>query len=54
MKRSHRKTHAWLWLLLGPIIAVLFWLGLSARPELPIELQQPGADHTRTTPEQNP
>ena len=31
MTRSHRQWHAWLWLLLGPLIVAGFVIGLLAR-----------------------
>jgi len=32
MTRNHRRWHAWLWLLLGPLILAGFVVGLLARP----------------------
>jgi len=32
MTRNHRRWHAWLWLLLGPLIVAGFVVGLLARP----------------------
>jgi hypothetical protein len=32
MTRAHRRWHAWLWLVLGPLLAAGFIAGLLARP----------------------
>jgi hypothetical protein len=32
MTRNHRRWHAWLWLLLGPLLVVGFVLAILARP----------------------
>jgi hypothetical protein len=32
MTRNHRRWHAWVWLLLGPLIVAGFVVGLLARP----------------------
>jgi len=32
MTRNHRRWHAWAWLVLGPLLAVGFVMGLLARP----------------------
>jgi hypothetical protein len=37
MTRNHRRWHAWVWLLLGPVIALGFVVGLLARPTPLIE-----------------
>ena len=31
MTRNHRRWHAWLWLLLGPLVVAGFVVGLLAR-----------------------
>jgi hypothetical protein len=31
MTRNHRRWHAWVWLVLGPLLAVSFVLGLLCR-----------------------
>jgi hypothetical protein len=37
MTRNHRRWHAWVWLLLGPFIALGFVVGLLARPRPVVE-----------------
>lgn len=32
MKRAHRNTHRLIWIILAPVLAVLFWLALEVRP----------------------
>lgn len=32
MTRNHRRWHAWVWLMLGPILAGGFVVGLLTRP----------------------
>ena len=32
MTRNHRRWHAWLWLLMGPLVVAGFVVGLLARP----------------------
>jgi hypothetical protein len=32
MTRNHRRWHAWLWLLLGPLVVAGLVVGLLARP----------------------
>jgi hypothetical protein len=32
MTRNHRQWHAWLWLVLGPILLLGFVVGLLSRP----------------------
>jgi hypothetical protein len=46
MTINHRRWHAWLWLVLAPVLAVSFALGLRARPvpvSEPVHFAQPGA-----------
>jgi hypothetical protein len=43
--RNHRRWHAWAWLVLGPLLALGFVVGLLARPTPvvePIPLATPG------------
>jgi len=35
--RNHRRWHAWVWLVLGPFIALGFVVGLLARPTPVVE-----------------
>jgi hypothetical protein len=35
--RNHRRWHAWVWLVLGPFIALGFVVGLLARPAPVVE-----------------
>jgi len=35
--RNHRRWHAWVWLVLGPVIALGFVVGLLARPTPVVE-----------------
>jgi hypothetical protein len=35
--RNHRRWHAWVWLVLGPVIALGFVVGLLARPAFVVE-----------------
>lgn len=37
MTRNHRRWHAWLWLVLGPLLVMGFVVGLLARQTLVIE-----------------
>lgn len=37
MTRNHRRWHAWVWLVLGPFIALGFVVGLLARPAPVVE-----------------
>ena len=37
MTRNHRRWHAWVWLVLGPVIALGFVVGLLARPTPVVE-----------------
>ena len=37
MTRNHRRWHAWVWLVLGPVIALGFVVGLLARPAFVVE-----------------
>ena len=37
MTCNHRRWHAWVWLVLGPFIALGFVLGLLARPTPVVE-----------------
>jgi hypothetical protein len=32
MTRNHRRWHAWVWLVLGPLLVGGFVVGLMARP----------------------
>lgn len=34
MTRSHRRWHVWLWLVLGPLIALVFILSILLRSEM--------------------
>ena len=45
MTHNHRRWHAWAWLVLGPLLAVGFVVGLLARPTAvaePAPLPAPG------------
>jgi hypothetical protein len=42
MTRSHRRWHAWLWLVLGPVLVAGFVAALAARPA-PIAQPAPAA-----------
>lgn len=44
MTRNHRRWHAWVWLVLGPLIAVGFVVGLLARPTPPVSPPSQGGD----------
>jgi hypothetical protein len=35
--RNHRRWHAWVWLVLGPFLALGFVVGLLARPTPVVE-----------------
>ena len=37
MTHNHRRWHAWVWLVLGPVIALGFVVGLLARPTPVVE-----------------
>lgn len=39
MTRSQRRWHAYLWLALGPLIAIGLMMALSGRPPAPIQSQ---------------
>jgi hypothetical protein len=43
MTRNHRRWHAWVWLVLGPFIALGFVVGLLARPTPVVEPAAPAA-----------
>ncbi|MEM1140291.1 MAG: hypothetical protein AAGH45_10460 [Pseudomonadota bacterium] len=43
MKRTHRKTHLVLWLVLAPAMGGLLWLAISHRPVPPINEVLPTA-----------
>jgi hypothetical protein len=44
MTRNHRRWHAWTWLVLGPLIALGFVVGLLVRPA-PVVEQTPSLTH---------
>ena len=37
MRRSHRKVHAAVWAILGPMVLLGLWLGISARTSMPVQ-----------------
>lgn len=56
MRRSHRKAHFLLWVVIGPLAAVGLYLGVTARKAMPTQAspvadgQQPSNSPAAATP----
>ncbi len=50
MRRSHRRWHAMIWPVLGPVILIAAYVALQAKQETPVENQQPGKMETTAFP----
>jgi hypothetical protein len=48
MKRSHRTWHLSIWLILGPLIAIVVILSVMWRPSVPVEPKRLADDLPRT------
>jgi hypothetical protein len=54
MTRNHRRWHAWIWLILGPLLAIGFAVGLRARPVPVVEAGIPKAALKNSSRETSP
>lgn len=43
MKRAHRKSHLWMWLLLGPVMLAVITLAMTHRTAEPVNNVLPPA-----------
>ena len=43
MKRQYRHMHLLIWLILGPVMAIILWLAVSLRPATPVNDELPSA-----------
>ncbi|MEL6724887.1 MAG: hypothetical protein AAFZ74_11315 [Pseudomonadota bacterium] len=43
MKRAHKRSHLFIWIVLGPIVAGLLALAVAVRPDAPVNETLPDA-----------
>ena len=48
MKRSHRRAHRAIWIVLAPLVLAGLYLAIDARPPIPVQ-ELPASDNTPAT-----